>query len=216
MRNADWITVARIALILPIVYLVLLKVNPAAPITLLFVSITLDGLDGFAAMHSASKGTIGFLDYLGYNLGDKGNARRIGVLKAEIGRSSKHGARFDIAGDRITEYSLWGLFTYVHILPFIVLIIIIMRHSIADALMGAKGTSSKMKMRFAKTVYSNAFGRAASAVLKFITFSYLMLVYALNYPVNIGYGLVIVLIAYILVRGAAEICESLGRRPKHA
>ena len=77
MRTADIITLARIALIVPIVYLVLLKVNPIIPITLLVISIVSDGLDGFAALHSQSKGRISLMDYLRYSLGDKANAKTI-------------------------------------------------------------------------------------------------------------------------------------------
>lgn len=211
MRSADKITIARIALIVPIVYLVLLRINPVMPITLLLVSMVLDGMDGFAALYSVSNGAVGLLDYLRYSFGDKSNAKKIEDLKALIGKRAKHGPRFDVAADRATEYSLWGLFTYVHIVPLIVLIIIAVRHSVADALMGVKGTSSKMKTRFARKVYSsNLLGRAGINVVKFITFSYLMLVYTLHYPVGLGYALVVMLVLYILARGAAEIYESLA------
>jgi phosphatidylglycerophosphate synthase len=210
MRSADLITLARIALIVPIVYLVLLKVNPAIPITLLVITMAADGLDGFAALHEASKGSISLTEYLKYSFGDKANAKKIRDTKAAIGKTAKYGPRMDIAGDRIIEYSLWGLFLYAHIVPLIVVIIIIMRHSIADALMASKGTASKMKTRFAQTFYSsNLIGRAGSVVLKTVTFSYLMLVYTLHYPIGIGYALVAILVLYILVRGAAEIYESL-------
>jgi phosphatidylglycerophosphate synthase len=210
MRSADLITLARIALIVPIVYLVLLRVNPIIPIALLVISLLLDGFDGFAALHSASKGAITFAEYLKYSFGDKTNAKKIRDTKASIGKIAKYGPRMDIAGDRITEYSLWCLFLYVHIVPLIVLIIIVMRHSIADALMASKGTSSKMKTSFAQKFYSsNLIGRAGSVVLKAVTFSYLMLVYILHYPIGIGYALIAILVLYILVKGAAEIYESL-------
>ena len=210
MRSADAITLARIALIIPIVYLVLLKVNPIIPIALLVAAILADGLDGFAALHSQSKGSVSFMDYLKYSLGDETNAKKIKDIKTSIGESAKHGPRMDIAGDRITEYSMWALFLYVHIVPLIIVLAIIMRHSIADALMAAKGTSSKMKTRFAQIVYSsNIVGRAGINVMKVVTFSYLMLVYTLNYPISIGYVLIAMLVLYIMARGAAEIYESL-------
>ena len=210
MRSADLITLARISLIIPIVYLVLLKVNPAIPITLLVISIASDGLDGFAALHSQSKGAISFVEYLRYSFGDNTNAEKIKDTKALIGSSAKHGPRMDVAGDRITEYSMWSLFVYAHVVPLIILIIVIMRHSIADALMAAKGTSSKMKTRFAQVVYSsNLVGRAGINIVKAVTFSYLMLVYTLNYPISIGYALIAILVLYIMARGAAEIYEAL-------
>jgi len=36
-----------------------------------------------------------------------------------------------------------------------------------------------------------------------------MLVYILHYPIGIGYALIAILVLYILVKGAAEIYESL-------
>jgi phosphatidylglycerophosphate synthase len=211
MRAADAITVARIALIVPIVYSVLLKLNPVIPISLLAISIASDALDGFAALHSVSKGSVSFIEYMKYSFGDKSDAKRISELKSSVGKTAKFGPRMDVAGDRITEYSLWALFIYTHVVPLFVLLIIIMRHSIADALMGAKGTSSKMKTRFARLVYSsNLIGRAGVNVMKFVTFAYLMLVYVSGYPIMIGYALVAVLVLYILARGAAEIWESLA------
>ena len=152
MRTADFITLVRIALIIPIVYLVLLKVNPIIPITLFVIAILFDGLDGFAALYSQSKGKIGFMEYLKYSLGDETNAKKIKDLKTSIGETAKHGPRMDIAGDRIMEYSMWALFLFVDIVPLIIVLAIIMRHSIADALMAARGTSSKMKTRFAQVV----------------------------------------------------------------
>ena len=211
MRAADAITIARIALIVPIVYSVLLKLNPAIPISLLLISIISDALDGFAALHSVSKGSVSFLEYLKYSLGDKSNAKKISDLKASVSKTAKFGPRMDVAGDRITEYSMWALFIYVHVIPLFVLLIIIVRHSIADALMGAKGTSSKMKTRVARVVYSsNIIGRAGINVMKFVTFAYLMLVYISGYPINIGYALVAVLVLYILARGVAQVQESLA------
>jgi phosphatidylglycerophosphate synthase len=210
MRGADAITISRIALVVPIVYLVVLKANPMAPAILLLVAMALDGLDGFAALRSASKGSLSLLDYLKYALGNRKYAKKIGDLKASIGKAASYGPRFDVAGDRITEYSLWGLFTYVHIVPLFVLIIIIVRNSMADALMGAKGTSSKMKTRFANILYSNRMASFISIFLKFVTFSYLMFVYVLNYPVWVGYALIAVLVVYIVARGAAEVYESLA------
>jgi phosphatidylglycerophosphate synthase len=212
MRTADLITLARIVLIVPIVYLVLLKVNPAIPIILLAASIAADGLDGFAALHSQSKGAISFMDYLRYSLGDNANAKKIKAAKASIGKTAKFGPRMDIAGDRITEYSLWALFLYLQIVPLIIVIAVVMRHSIADALMASKGTSSKMKTRFAQMLYSsNIVGRAGSAVMKLVAFSYLMLAYIQPqyYPMSIGYALIAILVLYIMVKGAAEIYESL-------
>src|SRR5271157_3372475 len=99
MRGADAITTARIALIVPIVYSVLLKFNPIIPISLLLISIVSDALDGFAALHSVSKGSLGFVEYMKYSLGERRNAKRISELKASVGKTAKFGPRMDVAGD---------------------------------------------------------------------------------------------------------------------
>ena len=114
----------------------------------------------------------------------------------------------DIAGDRVAEYSMWVVFTYLHIIPLIILLLIIVRHSFADAMMGAKGTSSKMKSPFARAIYSSNTSRAVINALKFITFAYLILVYVNSYPILIGYVLVGALFTFIMLRGTAEIYES--------
>jgi len=76
--------------------------------------------------------------------------------------------------------------------------------------MGSKGTSSKAKTNFANLVYTSKYGRLLSGVLKALAFSYLMLVYLSDWNLLVGYALVALLLAIILLRGAAEIYESLS------
>ncbi len=107
------------------------------------------------------------------------------------------------------EYVFWIVFVYINIVPLFVLFLIVLRHSFVDALMGAKGTSSKMHSAFAKWVYSSPIGRGGINVVKCVTFAYLALVYIAGWPIIIGWAFVTILVAYIMLRGAAEIHESL-------
>jgi phosphatidylglycerophosphate synthase len=123
-------------------------------------------------------------------------------------KNARFGPRIDVAGDRAVEYILWITYTYVGVLPLFVVFIAVIRHSFVDAFMAAKGTSSKMKTRFAQKVYSSNIGRGGINVVKFLAFSYLSLMYVWGYPAIIGYALVAILLAYIVIRGAAEIYEA--------
>ena len=67
-----------------------------------------------------------------------------------------------------------------------------------------------MKTGFAKAVYSSNIGRGFVNVVKFVTFAYLPFVYISGYPIIVGYVLVAVLVAYIMLRGAAELYESFA------
>lgn len=66
-----------------------------------------------------------------------------------------------------------------------------------------------MKTGFAKAFYTSNVSRAAINILKFITFAYLMLVYISAYPILPAYILVGLLVAFIVVRGTAEVYDSL-------
>lgn len=209
MRSADLSTILRIALVLFVIYLIIIQANPLISIFLLAVAFALDGVDGYLALREISKGKVSLSMYLSYALGNKKNAKEIKAYKENIEKTAKYGPRFDIAADRIAEYSFWALFTVLNIVPFFVLIIIIMRHSLADAFLGSKGTSSKMKSGIARKLYASSVSRAAVNILKFVTFAYLILVYVLIFPISIAYVLIFVTVLLIVIRGAAEIYESL-------
>jgi phosphatidylglycerophosphate synthase len=208
MRNADLATILRIALVIFVIYLILIKFNPAVSIILLAVAFALDGVDGYLALREISKGRISAKMYLEYSLGDRKNAKMIKEFKHNIEKSAKYGPRFDVAGDRILEYCFWVVFTYLDIVPLFVLLIIIIRHSLADAFLGVKGTSSKTKSNIAKVLYTSSASRAFANILKFVTFSYLILVYVSAYPIIPAYVLIALLTIWIVARGAAEVYES--------
>ncbi|MGI0100626.1 MAG: hypothetical protein ACREBH_02825 [Candidatus Micrarchaeaceae archaeon] len=211
MRSADVSTILRIGIVLFVLFLVIIKVNPAISIALLALAFILDGTDGYLALREASNGKLTFSSYLNYSLGDKSISKSIKSLKESIGKNkkTKHGPRFDVAADRIAEYSLWATFTVLGIVPLFVLIIVIIRHSIADAFLAAKGTSSKMRTGFARALYSSNISRGSVNVLKFVTFSYFILAYVSKYPILPAYILTALLVAFIVLRGTAEVYESI-------
>ena len=210
MRSADAATIIRVAMVLVAAYMIILKFQVILAILLIAVALVLDGLDGFLAVREQSKGKVGFVMYARAAMGDIKNKAAVKVLKGRISSSAPYGARMDIAGDRIVEYTLWATFVYVHILPLWILLIVFVRHSFVDAVMGSRGTSSRMKTGFAAAIYSSNVGRGGINVVKFLAFAYLALVYAYAYPVIVGYVLVGILLAYILLRGAAELYEAFA------
>ncbi|MCL5412032.1 MAG: hypothetical protein M1474_00115 [Candidatus Marsarchaeota archaeon] len=196
MKPADAVVLLRTLMIFLVVYLILIKFDPIATIALIAISLALDAVDGYLAKY----GRVSIETIKLY--------ARHQPPKKKI-KPTAYGARLDIAGDRVVEYTMWIVFTYVGIVPLWILLLIVLRHSFADALMGARGTSSKMKTRFARAVYASNIGRGGINVLKAVTYWYLVLVYVSGYPIIIGYALVGALVAYIMLRGAAEIYESM-------
>jgi phosphatidylglycerophosphate synthase len=209
MRSADAATVFRALLAIVVVYLILIKVNPYLITLLVGIVIALDAVDGYFAVREVSKGSIGLLTYLKAAAGNRSASARVKKFKDKLAETSKHGARMDIAGDRVVEYSFWIVYTFVGVIPLFVLFLIVLRHSFVDAIMANKGTSSKMKTKLGQVVYSSVIGRGGINVVKFLTFSYLAFVYIAGYPVWIGYVLAGILVAYILLRGLAEIMENV-------
>lgn len=211
MRSADVVTLSRIPLLALVLYLVIIQFNAWVSVILFAIIIAMDGLDGYAAIHQESNGKVGLGMYLKASvLHDNDAIKVVRKLKEKIGKSAFYGPRLDVAGDRIIEYSFWALFTFLHVLPLFVIIIIIIRHSIVDAFMAAKGTSSKMKTRIAQLMYSSSAARGGINVVKAITFGYLILQYVAGWPAVIGYALVVILVVYIMLRGIAEVAEALA------
>jgi hypothetical protein len=76
--------------------------------------------------------------------------------------------------------------------------------------MGRRGTSSRIKTRFARLVYASKSSRLIANVLKALTFSYLMLVYISGWNLQVGYALSALLVMFVTLRGVAEIRESVA------
>ncbi len=210
MRSADAATLFRVLLVVLVAYLILSKFNPIIITVIIGVAIALDALDGFLAIRESSRGRLGLCTYVSALSGNEKSKSVVSKFKAGLksSKSSRFGPRIDVAGDRAAEYILWVTYAFAGVIPLFVLFIVIIRHSFVDAVMAAKGTSSKMKTRFAQIIYSSNLWRGGINVVKFLTFSYLAFVYSWGYPVIIGYAFVTILVAYILLRGAAELYEA--------
>ncbi len=209
MRGADTVTVFRVLLVLFVAFLVLYRIFPFFAVLTLGIAIALDGVDGFVALKEASNGKITLRQYFEHASGKKRSAY-IDRIKQNISKKAPWGPRFDVAGDRVTEYVMWILFLFVGILPFFVMIIIIIRHSFADAMMGLRGTSSKEASWLSRTFYKSNWSRASINVLKFLTFGYLILAYVLSYPMVIAYALIALCVGFIVLRGVAEVYDSFA------
>ena len=181
MRNADYVTIFRTAIIFLVVYLILIKWNAIGIILITLLAFVLDYFDGLLARHDMKKGM----------------------------KATHYGAALDIAGDRITEYAFWITFTYLNVIPFFVIFIILVRNSLSDALTLSKGkTFSNMRSGFGKIAYSH-FSRGLYGTIKMLTFLYLIMVYLAGYNITVGYALVTILVVYGVLRGSAEIYESI-------
>ncbi len=209
IRSADMITILRTILILAIVYLVLYRFNPILITVLIGIALASDALDGYFALREESMGKISFMEYVNASvLGNAEAKARMKDIKRRIAASAPFGSRIDVAGDRVAEYAFWFLGVYTHIIPLIIALLVIVRHSFADAFMAAKGTSAKMKSKLAQVFYASNWSRALANILKFLAFSYLGFVYVWAYPIAYEYALVGLLFALIMLRGIAEIYES--------
>jgi len=214
MRSADVVEAIRVAMIVLVAYLIIAKFNSIAVVIILAIAFLLDAIDGYFAVYEQSNGRMGFITYLSSMAGNRRAKAQLAKYKSGISKTAFYGPRMDVAGDRITEYVLFAVFVYLNIMPLFVFFVVIIVHSVADAMFGAKGTSSKMKSRFAELVYSSNIGRGSINVIKVVTFAYLSLVYLSNWPIQLGYALAGILVTCITLRGIAEIYESIESNKK--
>lgn len=211
MRAADIATVVRMLLAAAVAYLVVVKYNVLVTIAVFAAVIVLDAVDGYLAVWQESKYRFSFAAYVRATLlNNRMERSRVSRLKHASSGRARFGPRIDIAGDRFVEYTMWIVFTFLGIVPLFILIAIVFRHSVTDALMGARGTSSSMRTKFARALYTSNASRAAINLLKILTFGYLILMYVLGYPALIGYALIGLLFVFVMLRGAAEIYESVA------
>ncbi len=201
-------TLLRVGLIAAVAYLILIKYNAFVTVSIFIIATALDAFDGYLAVRESSDGKVSFLMYAKAALMHK-NADEIKKYKSKAAAYAKFGPRIDIAGDRFAEYSLFIVFAYVRLIPVYIVIAVVLLHSFADALMGAKGTSSKMKSKFAAIAYTSNASRAGINVAKILAFSYFVLVYSAGYPIGIAYALLCIMLGFIFIRGIAEIYESI-------
>ena len=157
-----------------------------------------------------------------------------GYVARKQGTTSDFGALFDIAGDRVVENVLWIYFAVVHLVPFWVPMIVIVRGFVTDLIRSMAfaqgktpfGKKTMMDSRWAKALVSSRISRAVYAVSKVVAFCYLAGILTLNSAISefsisipdgimkalmiIGAVIVYVTIAMCVVRGFPVIWD--GRK----
>ncbi len=202
MRSADMVSLLRLPLLAFLVYLVLIRFNPVVVVLVLFFLFISDAFDGYFA--TLGKHTLP--DFLGYFWNEAMGRKKTKKFPKKM---PKYAAYLDIAIDRIIDYTLWGLFTLLGLLPLIVIVVVFIRNTISDFLVVRSGkTFAKMHSAFGRIASSHII-RGANSALKAINFAFLALVFIAGWPIAIAYVLTAITVALILLRGAAEIYEAL-------
>ncbi len=210
MRAADAATILRMLLVAAVAYMVLARYNAWIALLLFVVAVALDAVDGFLAAWQASGYRLSVAVYArAALLKDRIAASKAAKYKRASAARAPFGPRMDIAGDRFVEYAMWIVFALVGIVPLFIVLAVVFVHSIADALMGVRGTSSRMRTRLARAVYSSNASRALINLLKVAAFGYLIVMYVGSYPAIYGAVLVYSLFAFVMLRGFVEIYESM-------
>ena len=93
MRSADATTIVRVLLIILVAYLIIYKFNPFVIAVLIAIAILLDAVDGFFALHEASKGRITFGKYVSALRGNERARTEVAAVKKTLKKKAKYGAR---------------------------------------------------------------------------------------------------------------------------
>jgi len=130
-----------------------------------------------------------------------------GVL-ARREEEKEYGKRLDVAGDRITEYLYYFFFTIKELIPIFIFPIIIVRNSFVDTFFYTpKKNFSTTKTKLARIFSSSRFSRFLYGFLKMLTFFYLGCVLIFNFPIVVGYFLLVITVSFSIIRGIADILE---------
>lgn len=106
-----------------------------------------------------------------------------GYVARRRGESSRFGAIFDIASDRIVEWSLWIVFVDLDLVPLWVLLVFIVRGVLVDAIRSSVEAGSPFESLLTpvgRWLVAGRFMRAFYAVLKAVTFCLLLLSFSLS------------------------------------
>jgi len=123
-------------------------------------------------------------------------------------KEKEYGKRFDVAGDRITEYLYYFFFTIKELIPIFIFPIIVIRNSIVDTFFYTpKKNFSTTKTKFARIFSSSRISRFVYGFLKMLTFFYFGCVLIFNFPIIFGYLLLAIVVSFSIIRGAADILE---------
>jgi CDP-diacylglycerol--glycerol-3-phosphate 3-phosphatidyltransferase len=139
--------------------------------------------------------------------------------------SSQFGAMFDIAADRIVELTMWIVFVDIGLVPVWVPIVFIFRGVLVDAIRTTQATEhrqspfSMIVSRLGRFIVASKSMRVIYAVLKAVTFCWLMLLHAIILADTAPYSqwlnvfrdgaevLVYLCVALCLLRGAPVLIE---------
>jgi CDP-diacylglycerol--glycerol-3-phosphate 3-phosphatidyltransferase len=108
-----------------------------------------------------------------------------GYVARKLGESSKFGAMFDIACDRIVELTMWIVFVDIDLVPLWVPLVFIIRGVVVDAIRSTQAIEhrvspfSMLQTRLGQLLVAGKFMLIFYAVLKAVTFCWLMLIHAL-------------------------------------
>lgn len=152
-----------------------------------------------------------------------------GAVARKRGETSRFGAMFDIATDRIVELSLWVLFAQLGLVGLWVPLLFIARGSITDSIRAAelaetgRAPFNSLDSPVSRWIVAGVFMRVFYAVIKAVTFCWLMLTFALSALIPdlspsflsllqvTGQVLVLLSVALCLLRGAPVLVEFLRR-----
>ena len=148
-----------------------------------------------------------------------------GYVARKQGTTSDFGALFDIAGDRVVENVLWIYFAVVHLVPFWVPMIVIVRGFVTDLIRSMAfaqgktpfGKKTMMDSRWAKALVSSRISRAVYAVSKVVAFCYLAGILTLNsaiseFSISIPDGIMkaLMIIGAVIVYVTTAMCVVRG------
>ncbi len=157
-----------------------------------------------------------------------------GAVARKRGETSQFGAMFDIATDRIVELSLWVLFATLGLVGLWVPLLFIARGSITDSIRAAelaetgRAPFQSLDSPVSRWIVAGVFMRVFYAVIKAVTFCWLMLTFAVSALLPdlsaailsllqiAGQALVLLSVALCLLRGVPVLVEFLRRESARA
>jgi CDP-diacylglycerol--glycerol-3-phosphate 3-phosphatidyltransferase len=142
-----------------------------------------------------------------------------GYVARRLNEASVLGAMFDIASDRIVEYTLWIIFADLDLVPIWVPLIFVFRGTIVDTIRSshvrAEGESpfAMMRSTIGKWLVGGTFMRIFYAVIKAVAFCWLALIQPLATITPefwVEWSLVLIGVSKVLVYLAVGLCLVRG------
>jgi len=142
-----------------------------------------------------------------------------GYVARRLNETSLFGAMFDIASDRIVEYTLWIVFADLDLVPIWVPLLFVFRGTIVDTIRSrhvrAEGESPFAMMRsiIGKSLVGGTFMRIFYAVVKAVVFCWLALIQplaAVRPDIWAEWGPLLIRIGEVFVYLAVALCVIRG------